>query len=81
MKFVNIILTVCLILLLVSSCAPGESVSANSANEQSLPSDIERIIDTEAGVVCWVTEGRSLAGSGAPRAISCLPLSETLLEK
>lgn len=81
MKFINILVVALLVVSFVVSCAPTVSVSANSANEQQLPSDVERIVDTEAGVVCWLTHGTSLAGSGAPRAISCLPLSETLLDK
>ena len=35
--------------------------------------NLQRVIDSEAGVVCWIYNGRQEYG------ISCLPIRETLL--
>ena len=64
-------------LLLFISCAgvPTETgyIENSSGIEVTRVSvGINRVVDVEAGVVCWM-----LYGSG----ISCLPISETLLDK
>lgn len=74
-----------LVIFFVASCAQIISGLTDDAGKQQLSSDqqllsdVERIVDAEAGVVCWLTSGTSIAGAGAPRGISCLPLKDTLL--
>jgi len=57
-------------LLLATSCAGA----APKGPRTSLVSNrLERIVDAEAGVVCYAWPGRALG-------LSCLPISETTLD-
>lgn len=54
-----------ILVVLLTACTSSEAVI-----EGSMPNSIERHIDEEAGVVCWMYHSRG---------ISCLPLDQTLL--
>lgn len=62
-----------LIILLISMTLAGCEVS-HVTETKELASGITRLVDPEAGVVCWVYSGYNVGG------ISCLPLSETNLK-
>ncbi len=68
-----LVLLMCLLLI---SCLGGAPVEDPlMVRSDDLPMGVIRFIDHEAGVVCWLSDvyyGNS---------ISCLPLSETLLEE
>lgn len=62
------ILAVLLLLILLAGCAPTEAYTMQTMGYYG----VQRFVDEEAGVVCWVTLNRY--------GLSCLPLSETALE-
>lgn len=62
--------TVLFLLLMLSSCA------ATAVSESGLPYDVERYVDTEAQVVCWMF-GKGFHAGG----LSCIPLADTALEE
>ena len=66
----------CLIMALVTvalaSCA-GARVETPQVAFTKITSRVERFVDVEAGVVCWLYRGGYAGG------LSCLPLSETTL--
>ena len=57
-----------LLLFLLSGCA----TSAGPGNKTNVLGSVDRVVDVEAGVACWIYAGR---------AISCLPLQDTQLER
>lgn len=61
------IILLSLLLVLLISCAP-----ADTSQSTYLHSGVCRVIDEEAGVVCWLYY---------QNGISCLPISETDLER
>lgn len=78
------ILLISLVLLVLVGCATQEYTNEDSGIDSiylgkiksgSYANYIERFIDSEAGVVCWVVV--EFRGGG----ISCLPLDQTNLSK
>lgn len=63
------------ILLTVSGCAIAQPVKSATDPTTGLPYSIQRHVDREAQVVCWVYSGGYAGG------LSCLPLAETALEE
>lgn len=70
------------VLLFLSACGPVSEISIEPRNwgapgvqTTALLSNVVRHIDSEAGVVCYVY----MTGTGS--GISCLPISETLLDE
>jgi len=67
-----LIILVLSILFLVS-CAP--EYQQNVSEQTNLTDSVSRFIDNEADVVCWIYR------AGYKGGISCLPISETSLNK
>jgi len=73
-KFLIIVIMVC---VLLSGCTDNTQLLDNSENKVSIGNGMMfRVIDKEAGVVCWMS---STLDSRA--GIFCLPLSETKLDQ
>lgn len=65
----RVLIVAVLVLLGLVSCAPGRATAASSSLVR-----VERHIDQEAGVACWVYIGVYQGG------ITCLPLEQTQLD-
>lgn len=68
------LLLVVLLSLLLAACGPQSEQGAQDTPKVTsvyIAKGLARIVDAEAGVVCWIYAGRGL---------SCMPLSDTLLE-
>ena len=68
--------TVVIVTGLFAACAPrvGVENASQAPPPVYLGTNVFRIVDTDAGVVCWVVSAYNRSG------ISCLPLEETLLD-
>jgi hypothetical protein len=72
------------LLALTAGCS-GSSTDAQPTESTDTPAEveagdgIERFVDEEAGVVCYVSdkEGATASGAGWKSGISCVPLNET----
>jgi len=60
------------LIVLVTACAPAVS---EPVGDNGVERYIERYVDTEAGVTCWIYS------NGYQGGISCLPIEQTKLDK
>jgi len=81
-KFISTSLILLILVSICSGCGPQDATRVSIDNVVTTTysikrGDIERFVDDEAGVVCYVQTGnRSTSGS-----IDCLPISDTRLDK
>lgn len=68
-----ITILILVIFLMVSACFDA-GVENPRYEFKIITSDIDRVIDKEAGVVCWV-----LSSGAYGKSINCMPISDTKL--
>ncbi len=77
--YVTALVVVVFLALLLSGCAPTTAYTSTGTEAPITTADVgnlvDRIIDTEAGVVCYLYAHYDGGGS-----ISCLPINQTLLD-
>lgn len=68
---------VVIVLAVFTACKPPQEYTAS--DPISISNKVDRFIDEEAGVVCWVYYQSSIEKAGG--GLSCMPISETNLKE
>lgn len=67
-------------LVLLAGCLGGGTPS-DEAQREDVSDHVERFVDNDAGVVCWIYSDGSVAPEGQAGGISCIPLEQTDLAR